>query len=139
MIYASLVWTKSDRRWWLATILDRQRSFVDLCLSRIVSSYHLLSSIKWIVGLCQLVVMPNWSPHKTISRLICNSKNETKIITQRVRCECSDWLTCVPKPARRVLRRQIDTVASSLSTVYTHRYIPYVVCSCLNSNFNWIE
>ena len=25
-----------------------------------------------------------------------------KIITRRVRCECSDWLTCVPKPARRV-------------------------------------
>ena len=37
------------------------------------------------------------------------------IITQRVPCECSDWLTCVPKPVRRVLRRQYDTDASSLN------------------------
>ena len=39
----------------------------------------------------------------------------TKIITQRVRCECSDLSKCVPKPSRRVLRRQNDAHASSLS------------------------
>ena len=30
-----------------------------------------------------------------------------KFITRRVRYECSDWLTCVPKPERHVLRRHI--------------------------------
>ena len=38
-----------------------------------------------------------------------------KIMMRRGRCECSDWLTCVPKPARRVLRHQIDAAASSLN------------------------
>ena len=36
-----------------------------------------------------------------------------KIITQRVRCECSDWLTCWP--VRCILRRQIDSDAASQS------------------------
>ena len=37
------------------------------------------------------------------------------MITQRIRCECSDLFTCVPKPARRVLRHLIDVGASSLN------------------------
>ena len=37
------------------------------------------------------------------------------IIRHCVRHECSDWLICVPKPARRVLRLQIDANASSLN------------------------
>ena len=38
-----------------------------------------------------------------------------KIMMRRGRCECSDWLKCVPKAARPVLRCQIDVVASSLN------------------------
>ena len=40
---------------------------------------------------------------------------DRNIITWCVRCECSDSLTCVPKPARRDLRRLIDAAASSLN------------------------
>ena len=38
-----------------------------------------------------------------------------KIIAFHVHCECWDYLTCVPKPARHVLCCQIDTDASSLN------------------------
>ena len=40
-------------------------------------------------------------------------------MTRCVRCECSDWLTCVPKPAGRVLRRQIGVGASSLNRPFS--------------------
>ena len=38
------------------------------------------------------------------------------MIKQRVRCECFDCFTRVPKPTRRVLRRQIVADVSSLNT-----------------------
>ena len=41
MIYASLVWTKSAD----ASYAINNTSFVNLCLSRIVASHNLLSSI----------------------------------------------------------------------------------------------
>ena len=51
MIYTSLVWTKSTKEVLLiaysadASYAINNTSLVDLCLSRIVASYHLLSSI----------------------------------------------------------------------------------------------
>ena len=37
------------------------------------------------------------------------------MITQRVRCDCTFCFNCIPKPAYRALRRQIDGNASSLN------------------------
>ena len=40
---------------------------------------------------------------------------ESRVNMWRFDCEYYDWLTCVLKPARRALRRQIDDDASSVN------------------------
>ena len=71
-----------------------------------------------------------------------------KLISQRIQCECYDYLTCVSKPARRVFRRQNDADTSSVNIVLQllknvktpgiNNKVKYKVCAAHYYKYQWL-